>query len=94
MLEKNTEKLQELIEKPIDKIDRTQVVNLTRVTEKFMASLLATMSGGVVILEDSVLPGTSSTPAKMSADTASSSSPNVVTAAKPSSRQSTPVSSK
>lgn len=43
MLEKNTEKLHEYTEKNIDQVDRTQVVNLTRVTDKFMASLLASM---------------------------------------------------
>jgi len=51
MLEKNTEKLQEYTEKPIDKIDRTQVVNLTRVTEKFMSSLLANIVGGIVSID-------------------------------------------
>jgi hypothetical protein len=29
----------------------SQVVNLTRVTEKFMSSLLASMTGGVVTLD-------------------------------------------
>lgn len=60
MLEKNTEKLQEYTEKPLDQIDRTQVVNLTRVTEKFMTSLLASMTGGVVTLDgnDVLLTGT------------------------------------
>eukprot|EP01032_Pedospumella_encystans_P008127 gene8127-9680_t len=53
MLEKNTEKLQEYTEKSLDQIDRTQVVNLTRVTEKFMSSLLASMTGGVVTLDGS-----------------------------------------
>jgi ariadne-1 len=48
MLEKNTEKLHEYTEQPLDEIDRTQVVNLTRVTERFMASLLANMMEGVV----------------------------------------------
>ncbi|KAJ1382999.1 hypothetical protein B484DRAFT_411286, partial [Ochromonadaceae sp. CCMP2298] len=45
MLEKNTERLQEITEKKLELIDRTQVVNLTRVTEKFMGSLLASMTG-------------------------------------------------
>eukprot|EP00600_Ochromonadales_sp_CCMP1393_P003405 CAMPEP_0174990518 /NCGR_PEP_ID=MMETSP0004_2-20121128/21372_1 /TAXON_ID=420556 /ORGANISM="Ochromonas sp., Strain CCMP1393" /LENGTH=664 /DNA_ID=CAMNT_0016244147 /DNA_START=79 /DNA_END=2073 /DNA_ORIENTATION=+ len=53
MLEKNTERLQEYTEKPLEEIDRTQVVNLTRVTEKFMASLLASMTGGVVMIDSS-----------------------------------------
>jgi ariadne-1 len=50
MLEKNTEKLQEYTEKNLDDIDRTQVVNLTRVTEKFMASLLTSMTGFYLFL--------------------------------------------
>jgi ariadne-1 len=50
LLEKNTEKLHEYTEQALDAIDRTQVVNLTRVTERFMASLLASMAGGVVNL--------------------------------------------
>lgn len=48
MLEKNTERLHECTEHNIEQMDRTQVVNLTRVTEKFMNSLLSTMSGGIV----------------------------------------------
>ncbi len=43
MLEKNTEKLHEYTEKNVDQVDRTHVVNLTRITEKFMTSLLASM---------------------------------------------------
>ena len=50
LLEKNTEKLHEYTEQSLEAIDRTQVVNLTRVTERFMASLLASMTGGVVDL--------------------------------------------
>jgi len=33
---------------------RTQVVNLTRVTEKFMASLLTSLAGGYVQQDDDV----------------------------------------
>jgi len=43
MLEKNTEELSEYTELPLESMDRTRVVNLTRVTEKFMSSLLAQM---------------------------------------------------
>lgn len=43
MLEKNTEELSEKTELPLESMDRTRVVNLTRVTEKFMSSLLAQM---------------------------------------------------
>jgi ariadne-1 len=49
MLEKNTERLQEAVEEPnIELIDRAHVVNLGRVTEKFMLSLQGSMSGGEV----------------------------------------------
>ena len=44
MLEKNTEKLQELCEEDLQKIDRTQIVNLTRVTETFWKALIDTYS--------------------------------------------------
>eukprot|EP01035_Chromulina_nebulosa_P021907 gene21907-28362_t len=40
MLEKNTDKLQEFIEQPLDNMDKVQIINLTRVTEKFLESLL------------------------------------------------------
>jgi len=50
LLEKNTERLHEYTEQSLEAIDRAQVVNLTRVTERFMASLLASMTGGVVDL--------------------------------------------
>jgi ariadne-1 len=52
MLEKNTERLQEFTEMPLDQLNRADVVNLTRVTERFMAGLLASMSGGVVIMDE------------------------------------------
>eukprot|EP00605_Chrysophyceae_sp_TOSAG23-4_P000004 GSChrysophyteH1.ASY1.ANO1.4.1 assembled CDS len=50
MLEKNTERLHECTEEEISKIDRAQVINLTRVTEKFMVSLKSTVCGGVIQL--------------------------------------------
>lgn len=55
MLEKNVEKLHEYTEKPVLQVDRTQVVNLTRVTEKFLASLLQSMTGGIVRLDETSL---------------------------------------
>jgi hypothetical protein len=55
MLEKNVERLHEYTEKPISQIDRTQVVNLTRVTEKFLSSLLQNMTGGIVRLDEASL---------------------------------------
>lgn len=48
MLEKNTERLQECTEQKIELIDPSQVINLTRVTEKFMTRLLESMRGGIV----------------------------------------------
>jgi len=71
MLEKNTERLQEYTELNLDLIDRTQVVNLTRVTEKFMSSLLASMTGGVVSLDSDLMNLTAPT-----AESVSSSAPN------------------
>lgn len=52
MLEKNTERLHEYTEQPMHTLERTQVVNLTRVTEKFMQSLLDSLCGGVVRIDD------------------------------------------
>ena len=43
MLEKHTETLHHYTEMSLDNLDRTQVVNLTRVAEKFMSSLLSTL---------------------------------------------------
>ena len=43
MLEKHTETLHHYTEMPLESIDRTQVVNLTRVAEKFMSSLLSSL---------------------------------------------------
>ena len=67
MLEKNTDKLQEYTEKNLETIDSAQVINLTRVTEKFMASLLSTITGGVVSLDETIASTLSTT---------SSSAPN------------------
>jgi hypothetical protein len=50
MLEKNTERLHEHTEQALDSLDRTQIVNLTRVTEKFLSSLLNSITNGVVTL--------------------------------------------
>lgn len=54
MLEKNTERLQEFTEKPFETLNRADVVNLTRVTERFLQSLLQNMSGGVVRMDDAM----------------------------------------
>jgi ariadne-1 len=45
MLEKHTETLHHYTELPLDAIDRTQVVNLTRIAGKFMDSLLESLKG-------------------------------------------------
>jgi hypothetical protein len=50
MLEKNTERLHEYTEQPLETMDRTQIVNLTRVTERFLSSLLNSITNGVVTL--------------------------------------------
>jgi hypothetical protein len=55
MLEKNVERLHEYTEKPVNQLDRTQVVNLTRVTEKFLSALLSNMTGGIVRLDEAAL---------------------------------------
>jgi len=47
-LEKFTEKLSELTEKPIDEIDRTEVINYTMVTEKFMLKILQSVRDGLI----------------------------------------------
>jgi ariadne-1 len=46
MLEKNTERLQECTEQ--NQVEASQVINLTRVTEKFMQGLLYSMKGGII----------------------------------------------
>lgn len=46
-LEKNTEHLSELSERPLDKLDRQEVVNYTRVTNKFLKNLLDGVSSGL-----------------------------------------------
>lgn len=56
MLEMNTEKLQEYSEsKALESMDRGAVINLTRVTERFMSSLLANMAGGIVRADDAIV---------------------------------------
>jgi len=59
MLEKNTDTLHEFTEKPLEEIDRAKVVNLTRVTERFSASLLSSIVGGIVQSDEEVQPTTS-----------------------------------
>jgi len=46
-LEKNTEHLSELSEFPLDKMDRTEVVNYTRVTGQFLKNLLEGVANGL-----------------------------------------------
>lgn len=54
MLEKHTEVLHEFTEKPFEQIDRAMVVNETRVVQNFMTSLLSSLSGGLVRLDDTL----------------------------------------
>lgn len=63
MLEKNTERLQEFTEKPVEQLNRADVVNLTRVNERFLDALLQNMSGGVVRMDDATTGGSSATAA-------------------------------
>lgn len=60
MLEKNTEKLHELTEASIESIDKISVINLTRVTEKFLSSLLKNISGGIVTIDEELIHGLTS----------------------------------
>jgi ariadne-1 len=48
MLEKHTEMLHGLTETSVEKLDSSHVVNVTRITEKFLAGLLATCQGGYI----------------------------------------------
>ena len=47
MLERFTENLSELSEKPLDKMDRTDVVNQTRVVDRFMKNILKYVEDGM-----------------------------------------------
>jgi len=51
MLERFTENLSELSEKPLDQMDRTAVVNQTRVVDRFVKNILKYVEDG---MEDSV----------------------------------------
>ena len=46
-LEKSTEHVAELTEQPVDKLDRADVVNFTRVTLNFMRNLLDGIDEGL-----------------------------------------------
>ncbi len=48
MLEKHTEKLHELTETPVEQLEQAHVVNVTRITDKFLAGLLQTCNGGFI----------------------------------------------
>ncbi|ETW04230.1 hypothetical protein H310_04567 [Aphanomyces invadans] len=47
-LEKNTEHLTGLAEKPLDKVDRSDVINYTRVTENFLKNILGDVDNGLL----------------------------------------------
>ena len=51
MLERFTENLSELSEKPLDKMNRTDVVNQTRVVDRFVKNILKYVEDG---MEDNV----------------------------------------
>lgn len=53
MLEKNTETLQEFTEAPLDKMDRVNIVNLTRVIKTFLDSMLD--SAANIGIDDGIL---------------------------------------
>ena len=46
-LEQSTEQLAELTEAPLEKMDRSQVVNFTRVTMQFLKNLLNGVEDGL-----------------------------------------------
>jgi len=48
MLEKHTEKLHELTETPVEHLEHSHVVNVTRITDKFLTGLIATCNGGFI----------------------------------------------
>jgi hypothetical protein len=47
MLERFTENLSELVEKPLNEIDRVMVVNQTRVVDRFMKNMLQYVEDGM-----------------------------------------------
>ncbi len=56
MLEKNTEKLHEITQTPIEEIQgkysRSDVMNLTKITSRFLLSVLENLAGGEVSMGD------------------------------------------
>jgi ariadne-1 len=61
MLEKNTDRLQEYTEEPLEKMDRGNIVNLTRVTEKFLESMLASATNDLIMGSDAALTSAAAT---------------------------------
>lgn len=53
-LERFTEKLSELTEQPLETMDRTEVVNITRVTESFLHNLISGAENGLDVEASSV----------------------------------------
>ncbi|KAF0699866.1 Aste57867_9576 [Aphanomyces stellatus] len=47
-LEKNTEHLTGLAEKPLDKMDRSEIINYTRVTDNFLKNILGDVDDGLL----------------------------------------------
>ncbi len=85
LLEGSTEELSELLERPLEEMDRRQVVNFTRVTAKFLSQLLEGVDEGLV-------DGASGAGAASSA--ASSAAAEEAAAAKPGGAKSTSPSGK
>jgi hypothetical protein len=49
MLEKFTESLSELSEQSLDKMDRTSVVNMTRVVDRFVKNIIKYVEDGMEV---------------------------------------------
>ncbi|KAJ1447706.1 hypothetical protein M885DRAFT_537523 [Pelagophyceae sp. CCMP2097] len=54
-LERFTEQLSELTEQPIDQMDRSEIVNVTRVTESFLQNLIVGAESGLDVPADEVM---------------------------------------
>ena len=53
-LEKFTESLSGMTELPVDQMDRTEIVNVTRCTESFLANLIQGVDSGLDIEDEPV----------------------------------------
>ncbi|KAH8054162.1 hypothetical protein JL720_14533 [Aureococcus anophagefferens] len=55
-LERFTETLSEMTELPLDQMDRSEIVNVTRVTESFLANLIQGAEAGLDVPDDDAAP--------------------------------------